>query len=304
VRGSALVHAHSAKSGVLGRIAAALCGLPAVYTPHGFPFVGKMSGARRTFGKVVERRLAPSTAALICVCQFEADLAAEQGLRPRSIAVVHNGCPAAPQAETAVMPEGLVVGAVSTLRPAKALHILLEAMSTVVAAMPEANVVIAGDGPMEGELRSRAVRLGLDVTWLPFEPPAARYLRGFDLYVLSSAWEAFPIGPLEAQACGVPQIVTAVGGTPESVASDTGIVVPPGEPAALAAAIIELLKDPNRRAAMRAASRARHAERFTVEQMVARTAELYDGVLADRSREPILSRHGIAPEQDEMRSRQ
>lgn len=291
LRGSALVHSHSAKSGVLGRMAARLCGLPAVYTPHGFPFVGEMSSARRTFGKAVERRLAPSTAALICVCQFEADLAVEQGLRPRSIAVVHNGCPPAPQAETAALPEGLVVGAVSTLRPAKALHILLEAMSTVVAAMPEANLVIAGEGPLEGELHSQADRLGLDVAWLPFEPPAARYLCGFDLYVLSSAWEAFPIGPLEAQACGVPQVVTDVGGTRESVVAETGIVVPPGDPAALAAAIIDLLKDPNRRTAMRAASRARYAQRFTVEQMVARTAEVYDGVLADRSRVPILSRY-------------
>ena len=221
----------------------------------------------------MERRLAPSTAALICVCQFEADLAVEQG----SAHAVSPWCITAalgPAGRNTPCPEGLVVGAVSTLRPAKALHILLEAMSTVVAAMPEANLVIAGEGPLEGELHSQADRLGLDVTWLPFEPPAARYLCGFDLYVLSSAWEAFPIGPLEAQACGVPQVVTDVGGTRESVVAETGIVVPPGDPAALAAAIIDLLKDPNRRTAMRAASRARHAQRFTVEQMVARTAEV------------------------------
>jgi len=253
-----------------------------------------MSSARRKFGVVVERRLAPSTAALICVCQFEADLAVENGLRPRSIAVVHNGCPPDSQVESATVAEGLVIGAVSTLRPAKALHILLEAMPSIVAAVPEAKLVIAGDGPLEGELHARADSLDIEVTWSPFEPPAARYLRAFDVYVLSSAWEAFPIGPLEAQACGIPQVVTAVGGTRESVVPETGIVVPPGDPAALAAAVIALLKDPDRRAAMSVASRARHAEHFTVEQMVARTAEVYDNVLADRQFSFSGSRTGLA----------
>jgi glycosyltransferase involved in cell wall biosynthesis len=288
VRGSALVHSHSAKSGVLGRIAARISRVPAVYTPHGFPFVGEMSGGRRRFGRVVERCLAPSTAALICVCQFEADLAARNRLRPQITEVVHNGCDRCPSVETAVTSEGLVIGAVSTLRPAKALHVLLEAMSAVVEAVPEARLVIAGDGPLEGELRKQAADLGLAVTWMPFEPPAARYLRGFDLYVLSSAWEAFPIGPLEAQACGVPQVVTAVGGTRESVVPETGVVVPPGDPAALSAALVDLLLDPARREAMRAASLARHAEHFTVERMVAKTANVYDRVLSERSPKPEL----------------
>jgi Glycosyl transferase 4-like domain len=66
-RGVALVHSHSAKAGVLGRVAAVLARRPAVYTPHGFPFVGTMSDARRRFGVVVERALAPATN-LICVC--------------------------------------------------------------------------------------------------------------------------------------------------------------------------------------------------------------------------------------------
>ena len=133
----------------------------------------------------------------------------------------------------------------------------------------------------EAALHAQAERLGLGgrVTWLPFVAPAARYLRALDVYVLSSSWEAFPIGPLEAQACGVPQVVSAVGGTPESVVPETGILVPPREPGPLADALIELLRDPERRAAMGEASRRRHAERFTVEQMVAGTAAVYAGLL-------------------------
>lgn len=282
LRDTALAHSHSAKAGVIGRVAAKLARRPAVYTPHGFPFVGEMSDAQRRFGVVVERALAPLTDALICVCEFERGLARERGLRPQRTVVVYNGCPPCAGGDTVAMPDGLVVGAVSTLRPAKGLDVLLDAMPAVVAAVPEATLVIAGDGPLETALRTQAARLGLDVTWLPFEPPPARYLRGLDVYVLSSRWEAFPIAPLEAQACGVPQVVTAVGGTRESVVPETGIVVPPNDPSALAAALVDLLRDPQRRAAMSVASRARHAEHFTVDRMIASTADLYDRVLAGR----------------------
>ena len=281
LRGTALVHAHSAKAGVLGRVAAILVHRPAVYTPHAFPFVGEMSGLQRRFGLVVERALAPATAALICVCDSERRLAIQHRLRPRRAEVVHNGgCPPSPNGDVAKMPEGLVVGAVGVLRRQKAIDCLLDAMPAITAAVPQARLVIVGDGPLEAELRAQADNLGLDVTWMPFEPPTARYLRGFDLYVLSSAWEAFPIGVLEAQACGIPQVVSAVGGTRESVVPETGIVVPPRDPAALAAAITELLRDPQRRAEMSEASRARHAEHFTVERMVASIAAVYDRVLS------------------------
>jgi glycosyltransferase involved in cell wall biosynthesis len=271
-RRSALVHSHSAKAGVLGRVAAVLARRPAVYTPHGFPFVGTMSDARRRFGVVVERALAPVTT-LICVCEFERGLARERGLRPRRAAVVHNGCPPCPDVAATPLPERPIVGAVSTFRPAKALDVLIDAMRMV----PGARLVLAGEGPLDADLRARAE--GLDITFLDYEAPPARYLKGFDVYVLSSRWEAFPIGPLEAMACGVPQVVTAVGGTRESVVPETGIVVAPDDPPALAEAINALLADPARRAEMSAASIARHAERFTVERMVAGTAAVYDAVL-------------------------
>jgi glycosyltransferase involved in cell wall biosynthesis len=290
VRGADLVHAHSAKAGVIGRVGARLGGLPAVYTPHGFPFVGEMSAARRRFGVTVERALAPATSAIICVCGFERELARSTGLRARRLAVVHNGCPPC-DGRVPIWPEvqrlrerGPVIGAVNTLRRAKRLDVLLNALPAVLAAVPQAGLVIAGEGPEEAALRAQAAGLGLEgdprLAFLPFVPPTARYLRGLDIYVLSSSWEAFPIGPLEAQACGVPQVVTAVGGTPEAVVPETGLLVAPREPGPLADALITLLRDPRRREAMSAASRARHAERFTVERMVAGTAAVYDAVLS------------------------
>jgi glycosyltransferase involved in cell wall biosynthesis len=274
-----LVHAHSAKSGVIGRLAARLTGKPVVYTPHGFPFVGEMSEARRRFGVLAERALAPITDVIIAVCEFERGLGKDLKTR---IEVVHNGCAPCPDIPTAPEIErlqGPIVGTVSTLRRAKRIDVLLDAMPAVLDAVPEARFVITGEGPEQADLHAQAKRLGVQPLFLPFTPPTTRYLKGLDVYVLSSGWEAFPIGPLEALACGVPQVVTAVGGTRESVVEETGIVVAPHDPPALARAIIELLRDEPRRRAMSAASRARHAAHFTVDQMVAKTAAVYDSVL-------------------------
>jgi glycosyltransferase involved in cell wall biosynthesis len=274
LRGFDLVHAHAAKAGVLARLAAGR--RPVVYTPHCFPFVGG-SAARRRFGLIVERALAPLTAATVCVCEDEAGVARAAGIR-RRLAVVHNGCPACQDVEPALLFDGPVVGAVTVLRRQKRLDVLLAAAPRIIEA--GATVVIVGDGPEKDALRAEA---DPRVVFLPFSAPAARYLRGLDVYVLPSDWEAFPIGLLEAQACGVPQVATDVGGTREALVPETGLLVPPGDPAALADAVVELLRDPARRAAMAAASRARHAERFTVERMVAETAAVYDGVLRGRT---------------------
>lgn len=281
VRTTEIVHTHAAKAGVLGRLAARLARRPVVYSPHGFPFIGEMSRRREVFSHVVERALAPVTDALICVCEAERGFAADRRLRPRSTAVVHNGC-APPNTDSDAQVEmlsGLVVGTVCMLRPEKALDCLLDAMPLIAAAVPQARLVIVGDGPMDVVLRAHAAALGVEVTWLPFTAPAARYLQTFDVFVLSSAWESFPITVLEAMSCGVPQVVTRVGGTSESVVAETGLVVPPRDPRALAEAVIQLLRDPQRRAAMAEASRARHAERFTSERMVANTAVVYDRLL-------------------------
>ena len=280
-----LVHAHAAKAGVLARAAAAVTRRPAVYTPHCFPFVGEISAARRHFSVAVERALAPLTAALVCVCQEERELATARGIRPLSrLAVVHNGCPSCeavlPDPDIAALRErGPVIGAVGVLRRQKRLDVLLAAAPRVLAAVPDTTIAIVGDGPEAVNLRAQAASLGPSVAFVPFREPGARALLALDVYVLPSGWEAFPIGLLEAQACGVPQVATDVGGNREAVVAETGVLVPPADPDALADALIGLLRDPERRAAMARASRARHAELFTVDRMVARTAAVYDSVL-------------------------
>jgi len=275
LRGFDLVHAHSSKAGVVARLAGWSSRRPVVYTPHGFPFVGEMREARRVFSHVVERLLAPPTAAIIGVCAFERDLARANQLHPRMLAVVHNGSPAC---DGPLKRLGLVVGTVSALRRGKGVDVFLDAVPAILAAVPGAELVIAGDGPQAAELQAHpSAKL---VRWEAYRAPASNHLRELDVYVLASSWEAFPIGPLEALACGVPQVVTAVGGTREAVVPETGLLIGPRDPGALAAAVVELLQDEPRRMAMRAASRERHAAQFTVDRMVAGTAAVYARVLS------------------------
>jgi glycosyltransferase involved in cell wall biosynthesis len=272
LNGFDLVHAHAAKAGVVGRLAARLRGLPAIYTPHCFPFVGEVSEARRRFGLTVERRLAPLTAALICVCEDERDVARTAHIHA-PLHVVHNGCPSHPAAR----PAGHVVGAVTVLRRQKRLDVLLAAAPRILDT--GATIVIAGDGPERDALHAQA---DPRVIFEPFRGSADEHLRDLAVYVLPSSWEAFPIGVLEALACGVPQVATDVGGTREAVTPETGILIPPRDPDALATAILELLEDDERRARMAAASRERHATHFTLERMIERTAAVYDEVLSTR----------------------
>ena len=285
------MHCHSAKAGVLGRIAAALTESPRSTPPHSLPFVGDFSELRRRFATLTERALAPATAALLCVCEAERRIALEHRLGPPDRArVVYNGCEPCPEgvevdpALARLREGGPVAAAVTVLREQKRPDIFLEAVPLVLERVPGARLALVGDGPLREELHARAAELGLDdeprFAFLPFAPPAARHLRAMDVYVLPSAWEAFPIGVLEALACGTPQVATDVGGTGEAVVPETGVLVPPRDAPALAAAVADLLGDAERRARMAQASRERHAERFGVERMVAETAALYRDVLA------------------------
>ena len=289
-----LLHAHSSKAGVLGRLAGAATGTPVVYTPHCFAFARPGSALTQSGVVAAERALAPLTRAIVCVAEDEREVALRHHVaRAERLHVVHNGCrdcerESAPDPELAAFAgDGPVAACLSVLRPQKAIDTFLRAAPEVLRVVPQARLAVIGDGELRLPLEKLACELGLEgeVGFFDFRPPATRQLRQLDVFVLSSAWEAFPISILEAMACGIPQLATAVGGTPEAVSDGvTGLLCRPNDPPGLARALVALLTDPERRAGMAGASRARHAAAFTVERMVASTAAVYEAALSGKGR--------------------
>lgn len=288
-----LLHCHSAKAGVIGRLVGAAARVPVVYSPHCFPFIGEFGAARRIFATTVERALAQLGDRIICVCDYERREGRRVGIAERRLDVVRNGCVSCPpdveadEATRRFAGDGPLVASIAVLRRQKRLDVLIDAAPTILAKVPNAKVAVIGDGPLRDELAACAARLGLDAeprfAFLPFASSAA-HLAATDVFVLPSSWEALAIGLLEALACGVPTVATDVGGSGEVVVPETGILVPPADPKAIADAVVSLLRDPGRMAAMSAAARKRHASQFAVERMIAETAAVYDEVAASRER--------------------
>jgi glycosyltransferase involved in cell wall biosynthesis len=284
-----LVHSHSAKAGVLGRLAASATRTPSLYSPHCFPFVGPWGPARRIFSTTVERSLGPLSDGILCVADQERQLALDKHLAPAErLHVVHNGAPPCSfdgvrdQALDDWRGDGPLAATMAVLRPQKSVDVFIDAAPAVLEQVPDARLAVVGNGELRGELERRARSLGLSerLRFFDFQPPAARQLASLDVFVLPSSWEAFPISVLEAMACGVPQLATDVGGTREAVAEgETGLLCPPGDPAALADRLVRLLRDEDLRRRMGEASRQRFDERFRIEAMLDGTAAVYRSVL-------------------------
>jgi glycosyltransferase involved in cell wall biosynthesis len=289
-----LLHARSNKAGVLGRLAARLAGVAAVYDPAGWTFHPAFRGpAGRAFSHCVERLLARQTYAFICTSEAERRLALEHRIAPAEVLhVVANAAPGCdePLERDSELEhfsrEGPLAGCITALRPEKGVDIFLRAAPHVLEGLPEARLAVIGNGGLGGELRGQARVLGLDerLRFFDYRRPSANQLRSLDVFVHPSPrYEAFGIALAEAMACGVPQVTTGVGGASEVVCDgQTGFLCRPNDPAHLAERIVELLSDVELRSRMSEASRERHRRSFTPGRMVRETATVFDLVAAGR----------------------
>ena len=192
--------------------------------------------------------------------------------------------PAAPGEREALrraagLPAGaLLIACVANLTPVKRHADLLDAFALVRQASPRAQLLLAGSGPLEAELRAQAAALGIAacVHFLGPIQAVKETWRMADLAVLASSSEGLSNSLLEAQACGLAVVATKVGGNPDLVIEGhTGCLVPPHDPSSLAAALLALANDPARRAEFGAAARQRTVERHAPARMVAAYDALY-----------------------------
>ena len=184
------------------------------------------------------------------------------------------------------LPHGApVVGNVAALVAHKGQRHLIAAAALALREVPDARFVIAGEGELRPALERQIhdLRLEKHVLLAGFRPDVLSLHKGFDLFVMSSVTEGLGTSLLDAMACGKAIVATSAGGIPEVVVDgETGLLVPPRDDAALAAAIVALLKDPARRAAMGRAGLERVRRLFSAERMVQETLGVYSRVRGER----------------------
>jgi glycosyltransferase involved in cell wall biosynthesis len=289
-----VVHSHNVRVTAIARAAAQL-GMPGGRPPllatyHGVPAdeAGRAARVLRAADLVV------------CVSEGLRQELIAGGLPASRVTVVENGVPASPATGGAAaridrelgLGPGPVVAVVGRLTPQKAHSRFLEAAALVSAESPDAQFVIVGDGPLRGDLEAQAARLGIEqaVRFTGIRDDAPEIIARADMLAFSSDWEGLSIAALEALAAGVPIVSTDVAGTDELLATGAGVVVD-HDPAALARAILDLIREPDRRVLLGQRGRALHEERFSSRTMADSYIRIYHELIERRgdSRSPLAT---------------
>ncbi len=294
-----VVHTHTAKAGTLGRVAAFLTGVPVkVHTFHGHVLHGYFGPRGSALVRAVELLLARITTRVIAVSEeVKDDLCRRHRAIPAArVTVVPLGldltlpgraadCRGELRAEFGIGADEPVISMIGRLVPVKEPGTALEVAAKVLAEAPRARFLLVGGGELLKPMRARARELGLGdrVLFLGFRTDLDRILADTDLALLTSRNEGTPVALIEAAAAGVPAVATRVGGVPSVVVDgETGILVPHGDPTALARAILDLLADPDRRREMGRVARARVLVRFDANRLLQDIDDLYRVCLAKR----------------------
>jgi L-malate glycosyltransferase len=288
-RGVSVLHCHQYSPFVYGWIAARWNRrLKVVYTEHGRLSDAPPSLKRRLVNPLLSRF--PGTIVAVSH-ELRAYMIASRFPAAR-VEVVHNGItPGVPASglDRVVARRNLGLDGdpvtfmtVARLDPVKDLRTMLDAFSIVRGAMPDARLVIVGDGPERDALQGRAAAPDLAgaVRFAGYRGDVRSLLPAADVYVSSSISEGVSITILEAMAAGIPVVATAVGGTPEVLVGGTGgALVPSRHPDALAASMLAFAADPRRRDEAGAAGRQRLRDHFTVDRMIDDYAGMYQRLI-------------------------
>jgi glycosyltransferase involved in cell wall biosynthesis len=294
-----IVHTHTSKAGILGRLAAWMARVPIViHTPHGHVFYGH-------FGRLLSRMFLQMEKLLGRITHHQIALTPEEGndylnlgvAKSNNISVIHSGVDLScfkrsktesnpGRNELAIPPDSLVVGYVGWLIPIKGVTHLVNAMAEVVQRHPNSLLVLVGKGDDKGgeaiKLREQVQSLGLTdkVLFLGWRPDVNEITGCFDIFVLPSLNEGMGRVLVEAMAAGLPIVASRVGGIPDLVKhGENGLLVPPANAGALEQAISDLLSDKAKRKRMGETGK-RMCRPYSIEAMVDKIDNLYSRLLA------------------------
>ncbi len=296
-----IVHTHSSKAGIVGRLAARAAGVPiVVHSIHGFGWNDRQPAAMRGALVAAERLVAPLTTHFIAVSRSHIGRGAALGvLAPEHASLIRSGvrlaefaaagadyaaARAALARELGLAAGARVVGMVACLKPQKAPLDFVAAAARVATRHPEAHFVMVGDGELRAAVETAATAVGLGdrLHLLGWRRDIPRLTAAFDVVALTSHWEGLPRVVPEAIAAGRPIVATAVDGTAEVLRDgDNALVAPAGDVEGLAARLARLLESPELGEALADRARPLLAE-FDIDAMVRSQEALYGRLLEER----------------------
>lgn len=288
--GCDILHTHRYKENILGALAAKYARVPVcVRTVHGSPepFRGLARARMASYlwlDRLVQRHL--NDQVIVVAGYMKSEMSS--WLPEEHLAVIHN---AVPEGNAAIRAKGgpedrFVVGWAGRIVPAKALDVLLHAVARVRRSVLAIKVRLAGEGPDAARLHNLVATLDLKdrVEFCGFVEDMATFLSTLDVFVLPSGQEGIPVSVLEAMRAGVPVVASAVGGIPEVIAHRrNGILVPPYDVNALAAALKEIANDAVLRDQLREEAKATVASRFSARRLGADLISLYTNLLISKN---------------------
>jgi len=282
-----LVSTHTAKAGLVGRIAAWSLGIPSIFTAHGWQFAEGISPFQRFIVESLERFTARICRRIITVSRYDENLALQRRVVPREkLVTIHNGMPDVPpelvhDAEiSSLNPVHLIM--VARLQPQKDHPTLFQALAGLLDRAWTLELI--GDGSDREALETLAKELGIAdrVVFAGQRLDVPERLKEADLFVLITRWEGFPRSILEAMRAGLPVVATDVGGCRESVVDgETGFLVRKENTGDVRERLKELIDSGDLRKRMGQAGRKRFEENFTFETMYQRTKEVYQEVVSN-----------------------
>ena len=300
-----IVHTHTSKAGVLGRLAAWLAGVPIIiHKPHGHVFYGHFGPRLSRLFLFIERLLGGITDQVVALTPMEArDYLSLRVLKADKISTIHSGVELnryhitekerqQKKKELGISPDSLVVGYVGWLIPIKGVTYLVNAMARVAEKYPKSLLVLVGKGDDKGEeevhLRKQVEHVGLadKVRFLGWRSDVDEIMGCFDIFVLPSLNEGMGRVLVEAMAAGLPIVASRVGGIPDLVKDgQNGLLVPAADAPALAKAISDLLADKEKRNRMGKAGK-KICRAYSAEAMVEKIDNLYAELLEKCSHSP------------------
>lgn len=303
-----IVHTHSSKTGILGRLAAHQANVPVIaHTVHGFAFRATGNYVARWLFRRAERLCGSFTDALICLNQSDVRTAVDTlGIAPQRVEQIANGVDPVTFApcEDETLRDHLklqrlnigsghsVVMMIGRMWIQKNPLAFVQAASEAIGRGSKAVFVMIGDGGMRADTERRIAELGIESSFrlLGWRDDVAQVLPLADLLVLPSRWEGMPLVLLEAQACGLPVIASDIPGNQHCVLDGIdGILVRLDQPGGFGRAISELLDDPDRRQRMGRAGRRKVLEQFGIDRRTQRVVEVYERLLEQKIGVPLAS---------------